>query len=1023
MHRFETLFFCLRNSRSNRKTTSHRKLPHHLQTLILCLLAVSPALAQTPAATSTVLNVSSNSTAVTTIPAGTIGTLTATVSAGQVQLSHGRVIFCDTAVSSLCSDVHKIATAQVTSAGIATLNFFPGAGTHNYVAQYVGINGYAPSTSSVQTLTVTASHLSQITLSAALPNQPNQVSPSSLGTSVSVLGGALSPTGTVSLIDLTDSLTLGTLPIGPAATTLNLSHVSSPPTLGHEPSNIVIADFNGDGKPDMAIPNPGSPGDSIEGGPLTIVLGNGDGTFNAGPIPTTTVNPSVIAVADFNSDGKPDLAVDGGAGGTLQILLGNGNGSFTPAPASTPTVTPFTMTVADFNGDGKPDLAITSYTLAGSLNPLTILLGNGDGTFTAAAAPSGSNVYATIAGDFNGDGKADLAVLSGAYPDPATLLILLGNGDGSFAAQANSLPVSANSQSLFQSIVIGDFNGDGKVDLAVSSTYPDAVTEYQNLQVGVFLGNGDGSFSTAAPFQTKDDTYAFSIKAGDFNADGNTDIAFVDDVQTGILLSNGDGTFTLSAVVPESPTIDPDVDTVAIADFDGDGVPDVAQADSDLQTITVYLAVRSSISNNFFNNIAIPGASSATHNIKALYNGDVSFLGSGSNTIQVKSSPIAPALTVASSANSAVYGAQVVLTATLAPYSFSTLTTNGEGITFLSGGVTIGNGVLSSGVATLNTTSLPLGADSITAAYGGDANFAPVTSPATPVTVANPAPIVALNPSSLTFASQTIGTTSAAQIVTLTNSGQLPLTLTSIAASGDFAQTNTCGTSVAVGAHCSISVTFTPTAGGSRGGVITITDNAAGSPQTVTLTGAASGLSFTPTAPSLNIGTPGGNASTTILLSALNNFSGAVNLTCAVTYQGTGTPTDLPTCSITPTQANLTPATPVTATLTISTTAVTASATHARPWNRSSSSTGIAFAALLFLGLVPRRRWRGALLFSVLGLAVLGGVLGCNGGSSPPSSPTGPTSNPGTTTGTYNVVATATSGSATMSTTIPLTLQ
>lgn len=281
------------------------------------------------------------------------------------------------------------------------------------------------------------------------------------------------------------------------------------------------------------------------------------------------------------------------------------------------------------------------------------------------------------------------------------------------------------------------------------------------------------------------------------------------------------------------------------------------------------------------------------------------------------------------------------------------------------------------------------------------------------------APAVTLAPTSLTFASQNTGSTSAAQTVMLTNSGSGALSITSIAATGDFAETNTCGSSVAAAASCIISVTFTPTSGGTRTGTLTITDNASGSPQTVSLTGTGSTVSESPSSNSLTISSAGGSATDTITLSSAGGFSGTVNLSCSVTYTGSGTATDAPTCTLSPTQAQVSSGSTASTTLTVSTTAAS-SARLSNPFLPLGGGGALA-AALIFIG-VPRRRWRGLCFLAILGFAIAGICVGC-GGSSGGSGGSNPPGNPGTATGNYSVTVTATGGTMTSSVSIPLAVQ
>lgn len=331
---------------------------------------------------------------------------------------------------------------------------------------------------------------------------------------------------------------------------------SSSPTLTAPAASIAIGDFNQDGKLDLAV--------AADGGVLNLLPGRGDGSFTPGPtvplafwevnnalaadfrgdgnldlafsLPSayevqtlmgsgadtfTAMAPIPIsgdvwqvASGDFNRDGRADLVVYGLG---LQILLSNSDGTFSVGPTIAVAGFPASVAVADFNGDGIPDLAVACQPLGSTQVPgwIEILLGNGDGTFTAIAqTPSTGYVPSSLAvGDFNGDGIPDLAIANpyySPYSDQGSVTILLGRGDGTFAPMGGSLVTG----SLPTSIAVADFNGDGKADLVTANSGVDTVT--------VFLGNGNGTF--AAPMSISVGARTCCLAVGDFNGDGLSDI-------------------------------------------------------------------------------------------------------------------------------------------------------------------------------------------------------------------------------------------------------------------------------------------------------------------------------------------------------------------------------------------------------------------------------------------------------------------------------------------------------------------
>ena len=278
---------------------------------------------------------------------------------------------------------------------------------------------------------------------------------------------------------------------------------------------IAVGDFNGDGKLDLA-------GVSLDNG-LYVMLGNGDGTFQK-PVSYGVGGSSYflsVAVADFNHDGKLDI-IASGTNGVVSIWLGNGDGTFKAGvgyPAGQNTVS---VAVGDFNNDGNPDIVTSGWAGSCCVYDGVVLLGNGDGTFRPAIPYALGGSQAAV-GDFNNDGKDDILV---SVPYANSVDLLLGNSDGTFQPSLAS-PVNLYSGQA----VVADFNRDGKLDVATASPSCCPASGYA---INLLLGKGDGTFQSEAGYLLDDDG---TLAVGDFNGDGAPDLAITSPVGVTILLN------------------------------------------------------------------------------------------------------------------------------------------------------------------------------------------------------------------------------------------------------------------------------------------------------------------------------------------------------------------------------------------------------------------------------------------------------------------------------------------------------
>ena len=533
---------------------------------------------------------------------------------------------------------------------------------------------------------------------------------------------------------------------------------------------VGVGDFNKDGRQDIAVASY-DPATQAYG--ISVLLGNGDGTFHQGAEYTLPTNNSAseILVSDINGDGSLDLVLilENGGGGGVAVLLGNGDGTFQQPVDYSGVPQLFVGVLGDFNHDGLPDV------IAAQLEGACVFLGNGNGTFQAGNCTTFSpgQFFGITTGDFNSDGNLDIALTG-----DLGMAVLFGNGDGTFRpSQTYAAGVYTNSP------VAADFNGDGILDL---------VTVYVNGgSLLTFLGKGDGTFQAPSSYPT-----AFGpsyLTLSDMNGDGKLDLVVADYAynvgSVSILLGNGDGTFQTYVDYYGSQAGPP-----VVSDFNGDGRLDVAVPNGTIDALAVLIQD----------------------------SGTAIFL----------------------SSYSLKFPTQAV--GTVSPPKLITITNNGTSAVKFGGITTTANFSQLSTCRTIQPSgSCRVGVYFTPTVQGSLAGYLAISdngggSPQL-VALSGVATIVQLQPTSVNFGNQNVGTISKSQNVILTNNGNGSLQISEIAIGGadphDFYQVNACPAKLAAGASCTITVVFHPTATGARSAVLGVADNGGGSPQTVALSG------------------------------------------------------------------------------------------------------------------------------------------------------------------------------------------
>jgi hypothetical protein len=639
--------------------------------------------------------------------------------------------------------------------------------------------------------------------------------------------------------------------------------------------------------------------------PANLIAAEGTGwitVFNPTPVggrsgvaflqvghPVAAYNPTIISVlptgnsffnshaqGDFNGDGKMDLVALDEALPLIWVFLGNGDGTFQAGVSyPIPISDPFGVAVGDVNGDGKLDIIVSS---VGS--GMDELLGNGDGTFQAATAFGSMNVseqYAFLA-DVNGDGFLDILV---ADNGSSNINYYQGNGDGTFQ---NSVTIGTL-DSLSGIIAVGDFNGDGILDIAAGSE--------GDTTIALFLGNGDGSFQTAQDFTGQGKSWVAAV--GDFNEDGWLDFVGGDFGGTGspgtnssLLLNNAGSGFLPSTLLNIGSGR---IYAIGVADLNGDGHADIIGNELTGGAMTVSLGAGNGtfaafvpVGVNFFwqdEPITVGNFVSG---------GGVGFVGTDESfgavdvillSVTVSPTPL-PFGNVAINSTAAAMALTITNNSTTGVTLVSSVISGTNSSEFVISGTTCGTTLASGASCSSSIAFTPLATGARSATFTLTDTGAGLTQTAALTGTGVTASAVLLTPSSsVTFANQALTTTSAPQIVTVKNSGNATLNIASILLGGanaaDFGKTSTCGTTLAVSASCTITVTFTPSASGMRNATVTLTDDALDSPQTLLLSG--TGVTSNPQ-PVLAMLSPttatAGGAGFTLTLTGTNFVAGTI---------------------------------------------------------------------------------------------------------------------------------------------------
>jgi plastocyanin len=699
---------------------------------------------------------------------------------------------------------------------------------------------------------------------------------------------------------------------------------------------ITSADLNGDGIPDLAVSNVGSNN-------LFILTGIGTGAFNSTTSKTTGTGPKMVIAVEVNGDLSPDLVTANGA--DLSLFTNNSGTLANAQSLGGQGFHPSAVAGFDFNGDFKQDLVVSDGT---STTQMQLLTGNGLGGFSNGTITVTGNTGFVATGQMGLDPAQDVVVL---FATAATLQTLTGNGAGTFSPQGGAAPAGSTPASF----VLGDFAKTGRPGAVVAAPGNNALKYLAN--------NGDGSFAGFVTLDSGATSGPVAVAAGDLNLDGNLDVVSANKGLNNISVFMGNGTTNSTFNGAQNFTVPPGMTaptSVVVADFNGDGAPDIAVSGTGPQssnavgiflnkggvsvalnsdnpnatsghnvkfTATVTPSVQGTTGTPSgtveFDDLGqgpVPGGSSVAlvggvasvttstlqagaHQITAHYNGSSTFYPRTSAGIS-QSVKIPTTLVLTSDPNPSTVDQTVTFTATLSHNDRGPLAPGGS-VNFKIGASVLGQGVqIGDNPTTFITPTLPVNLDGIPihAEYGGDAEYQPSTS-IDISQVVRPA----IFPDNIDFGDLVIHSHSAPLIITVTNFGAQSINTGAETLTGNFSQTNDCGLTLAASngvtpTLCHFFITFSPAVLGPdnsqlvHGDVTDVNVNGTGVDFLITVTRPVRGTRSSAAAPGGVVA--GAAIPVHVNISAPLGTRGLVNLAC----------TDLPpgtTCELSPAQMEL----------------------------------------------------------------------------------------------------------------------